>query len=254
MVDIARLYHPAYSNDPRILPWCAALPEVSDCSSASVTPARAQCRCRSRVKAQIDAEGPARRRRRSRPLPGATGWPERSTSAPPRPAHGRHHPTAPARRRLVASRQPWALSVLPIRNGSSRTGRGPEQAPIRTSSTRLAGEPAHRSATRPGATAHRRTPEPLRRARHSARTARPEASAHDRTRVTSAVTIDILLRPTATEPDRHETAWRSPCPAPTATPGPHRPTPTCPAPTSRGCRRHRDDRDHRRPTRPCRRR
>ena len=150
------------------------------------------------------AEGPTRRRRRSRPLPGATGWPERSTSAPPRPAHGRHHPTAPARRRLVASRQPWALSVLPIRNGSSRTGRGPEQAPIRTSSTRLAGEPAHRSATRPGATAHRRTPEPLRRARHSARTARPEASAHDRTGVTSAVTIDILLRPTATEPDRHE--------------------------------------------------
>ena len=127
------------------------------------------------------AEGPTRRRRRSRPLPGATGWPERSTSAPPRPAHGRHHPTAPARRRLVASRQPWALSVLPIRDGSSRTGRGPEQAPIRTSSTRLAGEPAHRSATRPGATAHRRTPEPLRRARHSARTARPEASAHDRT-------------------------------------------------------------------------
>jgi len=33
---------------------CAALPEVADCSSASVTPARAQRRCRSRVKAQID--------------------------------------------------------------------------------------------------------------------------------------------------------------------------------------------------------
>jgi len=31
---------------------CAALPEVADCSSASVTPAGAQCRCR--VKAQID--------------------------------------------------------------------------------------------------------------------------------------------------------------------------------------------------------
>ena len=27
---------------------------------------------------------------------------------------------------------------------------------------------------------------------------------------TSAVTTGILLRPTATEPDRHETAWRSP--------------------------------------------
>lgn len=54
MVDIARLYHPTYSNDPRILPWCAALPEVSDCSSASVTPARARCRCRSRVTAHIE--------------------------------------------------------------------------------------------------------------------------------------------------------------------------------------------------------
>ena len=104
------------------------------------------------------------------------------------------------------------------------------------------------------ATAHRRTPE------HAARCPpqRPDCSPRGiRGRphaVTSAVTIDILLRPNATEPDRHEKAWRSPCPAPTATPGPHCPTPTCQAPTSRGCRRHRDDRDHRRPTRPCRRR
>ena len=127
-------------------------------------------------------EGPARRRR-SRPLPGAPGWPERSTSAPPRPAHGRHHPTAPARRRLVASRQPWDLSVLPIRNGvvAHWVVRTPSKRPSARRPPRLAGEPAHRSATRPGARTHRRTPEPLRGARHSARTARPEVSAHNRT-------------------------------------------------------------------------
>jgi hypothetical protein len=139
MVDIARLYHPAYSNDPRILAWCAALPEVSDYSSASVTPARAQWCCRSRVKAQIDprvlladAAGrdhcPARRVGQSALLRRLLDLP--TVGIPQRPL---------ARRRLVASRQPWALSVLPIRNGSSRTGCGPEQAPIRTSSTPAGG-------------------------------------------------------------------------------------------------------------------
>ena len=253
MVDIARLYHPAYSNDPRILAWCAALPEVSDCSSASVTPARAQWCCRSRVKAQIDPRVlladaasrdhcPARRVGQSALLRRLLDLP--TVGIPQRPL---------ARRRLVASRQPWALSVLPIRNGVVAYW-------VRTRAS------AHPHVVHPGwranlptavelvlaATAHRRTPE------HAARCPpqRPDCSPRGiRGRphaVTSAVAIDILLRPTATEPDRHETAWRSPCPAPTATP--HCPTPTCQAPTSRGCRRHRDDRDHRRPTRPCRRR
>ena len=76
------------------------------------------------------------------------------------------------------------------------------------------------------ATAHRRTPE------HAARCPpqRPDCSPRGiRARphaVTSAVTIDILLRPTATEPDRHETAWRSPCP------GAHRHTRTTPPNTN----------------------
>ena len=199
--------------------------------------------------------GPARRRRRSRPLPGAPGWPERSTSAPPRPAHGRHPPTAPCSPQ--ARRQPTAV-------GPQRAA-DPQRVVAYWVRTRAS---AHPHVVHPGwrvnlptavqlvlaATAHRRTPE------HAARCPpqRPDCSPRGiRGRphaVTSAVTIDILLRPTATEPDRHETARRSPCPAPTATPGPHCPTPTCQAPTSPGCRRHRDDRDHRRPTRPCRRR
>src|SRR6476660_3361896 len=45
---------PGVQQRPSNLGVCAALPEVADCSSASVTPARAQRRCRSRVKAQID--------------------------------------------------------------------------------------------------------------------------------------------------------------------------------------------------------
>lgn len=183
MVDIARLYHPAYSNDPRILAWCAALPEVSDCSSASVTPARAQWCCRSRVKAQIDPRVlladaasrdhcPARRVGQSALLRRLLDLP--TVGIPQRPL---------ARRRLVASRQPWALSVLPIRNGSSRTGCGPEQAPIRTSSTPAGGRtcpPQWNSSWPPPHTAAH--PSTLRGARHSARTARQEASADDRTR------------------------------------------------------------------------
>ena len=185
MVDIARLYHPAYSNDPRILAWCAALPEVSDCSSASATPARAQWCCRSRVKAQIDPRVLLADAAGSRPLPGAPGWPERSTSAPPGPAHGRHPPTAPCS--PEARRQPTAV--------------GPQRAAdpqrvvaywVRTRASAhphvvhpgwLAGEPAHRSASRPG---RHRTP-PHTRARCAVPATapgllRPEASAHDRTR------------------------------------------------------------------------
>jgi len=179
MLDIARRYHPACSNDPRILACAQPCPKSPTAVQRALSRQEhnAAADRGSRLKSTLGSCSPtppvattARRAGLARALHfGASS------------AHGRHHPPAPARRRLVASRQPWALSVLPIRNGSSRTGRGPEQAPIRTSSTRLAGEPAHRSATRPGATAHRRTPEPLRRARHSARTARPEASAHDRT-------------------------------------------------------------------------
>ena len=254
MVDIARLYHPAYSNDPRILAWCAALPEVSDCSSASVTPARAQWCCRSRVNAQTDprvlladAAGrdhcPARRVGESALLRRLLDLPRVGITQRP----------------LLAAASSPADSRGPSACCRSATGRrvlgaDPSKRPSARRPPRLAGEPAHGSATRPGrhrAPAHTRAaaPCPPQRPDCSPRGIRGRPHA-----VTSAVTIDILLRPTATEPDRHETAWRSPCPAPTATPGPHCPTPTCPAPTSRGCRRHRDDRDHRRPTRPCRRR
>ena len=179
MVDIARLNHPTYSNDPRILPWCAALPEVSDCSSASVTPARAQWCCRSRVKAQIeprvlhaDVAGrdhcPARRVGQSallrrlldlptvgitqRPLLAAGSSPadSRGPSACCRSATGRRVLGADPSKRPSARRPPWRVNL--------------------PTAVKLV----------QAATAHR-TPEPLRRARHSARTARPEASAHDRT-------------------------------------------------------------------------
>ena len=205
MVDIARLYHPAYSNDPRILAWCAALPEVSDCSSASVTPARAQWCCRSRVKAQIDprvlladAAGrdhcPARRVGQSALLRRLLDLP--TVGIP-------HRPLLAGGSSPADSRGPSACcrSVT----GSSRTGCGPRAS-------------AHPHVVHPGwrvnlptavelvlaATAHRRTPE------HAARCPpqRPDCSPRGiRARphgVTSAVTIDILLRPTATEPDRHE--------------------------------------------------
>jgi hypothetical protein len=253
MVDIARLYHPAYSNDPRILAWCAALPEVSDCSSASVTPASAQWCCRSRVKAQIDP-------RSCSPTPPVATTARRAGSA--RALHFGTSSTCPRSASpngpLLAGGSSPADSRGPSACCRSATGRrvlgaDPSKRPSARRPPRLAGEPAHRSATRPG---RHRTPPHTRAA--ACPPQRPDCSPRGiRGRphaVTSAVTIDILLRPTATEPDRHETAWRSPCPAPTATPGPHCPTPTCQAPTSRGCRRHRDDRDHRRPTRPCRRR
>ena len=181
MVDIARLYHPTYSNDPRILPWCAALPEVSDCSSASVTPARARCRCRSRVTAHIeprvlhaDVAGrdhcPARRVGQSALLRRLLDLPTVGITQRPLLAAG----SSPA-----DSRGPSAC----CRSATGRRvlGADPSKRPSARRPPRPAGEPAHRSATRPGARTHRRTPEPLRGARHSARTARPEVSAHNRT-------------------------------------------------------------------------
>ena len=235
MVDIARLYHPAYSNDPRILAWCAALPEVSDCSSASVTPARAQWCCRSRVKAQIDPRvlladaagrdhcparrvGQSARLRRLLDLP-TVGIPPTAPCSP----EPRRQPTAVGPQRAA---DPQRVVAYWVRTRAS----------------------AHPHVVHPGwrvnlptavqlvlaATAHRRTPE------HAARCPpqRPDCSPTGiRARphaVTSAVTIDILLRPTATEPNRHETAWRSPCPAPTAAPGPHRPNTNLPSPDIAG--------------------
>ena len=182
MVDIARLYHPTSSNDPRILACTQPCPK-SPTAVQRALPRQAHSAAADRGSTSNRAEGSTRRRRRSRPLPGATvGQSALLRRLLDLPTVGiPHRPLA--RRSLVASRQPWALSVLPIRNGVvAYWVRTPSKRPSARRPPRLAGEPAHRSATRPGATAHRRTPEPLRRARHSARTARPEASAHDRTR------------------------------------------------------------------------
>ena len=180
MLDIARLYHPACSNEPRIL--ACALP----CPKSPTAVQRALSRQEHNAAADRGSRLKSTRGSCS-PTPVATtarrAGLARALHFGASSAHGRHHPPAPARRRLVASRQPWDLSVLPIRNGvvAHWVVRTPSKRPSARRPPRLAGEPAHRSATRPGATAHRRTPEPLRRARHSARTARPEASAHDRT-------------------------------------------------------------------------
>ena len=201
MVDIARLYHPAYSNDPRILAWCAALPEVSDCSSASATPARAQWCCRSRVKAQIDPRVLLADAAGSRPLPGAPGWPERSTSAPPGPAHGRHPPTAPCS--PEARRQPTAV-------GPQRAA-DPQRVVAYWVRTRAS---AHPHVVHPGwrvnlptavhlvlaATAHRRTPE------HAARCPpqRPDCFAQRHPRTTARGNVRRHHRyPVA--PHRHRT-------------------------------------------------
>jgi len=161
MVDIARLNHPTYSNDPRILPWCAALPEVSDCSSASVTPARARCRCRSRVKAQIeprvlhaDVAGrdhcPARRVGQSALLRRLLDLPTVGITQRPLLAAG----SSPA-----DSRGPSAC----CRSATGRRvlGADPSKRPSARRPPRLAGEPAHRSGTRPG----RHRPPPHTRAR-----------------------------------------------------------------------------------------
>ena len=253
MVDIARLNHPTYSNDPRILPWCAALPEVSDCSSASVTPARARCRCRSRVTAHIeprvlhaDVAGrdhcPARRvgqsalLRRLLDLPtvGITQRPLLAAGSSPADSRG---PSACCR--SATGRR--VLGADPSKRPSAR--RPPGWRVNLPTAVQLVQAPPH-TAAHPSRCAVPATAPGLLAQRHPRTTARGNVRRHHRYPVA---------------PHRHRTgstrtAWRSACPAPTATPGPHCPTPTCPAPTSRGCRRHRDDRDHRRPTRPCRRR
>src|SRR6478672_8685176 len=133
MLDIARLYHPAYSNDPRILacaPPCPKSPTAVQRALPRQEHNGAADRG-SRLQSTLGSCSPtppvattARRAGLARAL-----YFGASSTCPPSAS-----PNGPVRRRLVASRQPWALSVLPIRNGSSRTGCGPEQAPIRTSS------------------------------------------------------------------------------------------------------------------------
>ena len=198
------------------------------------------------------AEGPTRRRRRSRPLPGAPGWPERSTSAPPLLTVGiTHRPLLAAGSSPADSRGPSAccrsatgrrvLGADPSKRPSAR--RPPGWRVNLPTAVQLVQAPPH-TAAHPSRCAVPATAPGLLAQRHPRTTARGNVRRHHRYPVA---------------PHRHRTgstrtAWRSACPAPTATPGPHCPTPTCQAPTSRGCRRHRDDRDHRRPTRPCRRR
>ena len=200
MVDIARLYHPAYSNDPRILAWCAALPEVSDCSSASVTPARAQWCCRSRVKAQIDprvlladAAGrdpcPARRVGQSALLRRLLDLPTVGIPTGPLLAGG----SSPA-----DSRGPSAC----CRSATGRRvlGADPSKRPSARRPPRLAGEPAHRSATRPG---RHRTP-PHTRARCAVPATAPGLLAQRHPRTTARGNVRRHHRyPVA--PHRHRT-------------------------------------------------
>src|SRR3954467_7271519 len=158
MVDIARLYHPAYSNDLRILacaqPARNLRPKFSERypgQSTVVLPIAGPGSNR--------PEGPARRRRRWRPLPGAPGRPQRSTSAPPGVAHGRHPPTAPCSPQ--PRRQPTAV-------GPQRAA-GPQRVVAYWVRTRASAHPHVVPGWRVNlptavklvlaATAHRRTPE-----------------------------------------------------------------------------------------------
>ena len=253
MLDIARLYHPAYSNDPRILAWCAALPEVSDCSSASVTPARARCRCRSRVKAQIeprvlhaDVAGrdhcPARRvgqsalLRRLLDLPtvGITQRPLLAAGSSPADSRG---PSACCR--SATGRR--VLGADPSKRPSAR--RPPGWRVNLPTAVQLVQAPPH-TAAHPSRCAVPATAPGLLAQRHPRTTARDNVRRHHRYPVAPPPPNRIDTK----RPGAHRVR------RPQQHPGPHRPTSTCPAPTSPGCRRHRDDRDHRRPTRPCRRR
>ena len=214
------------------------------------SPARGQWCCGRRVKAQW-TPGTARRGRRSRPLPGAPGWPSARlrrlldlprSASPQRPlARGASSPPTAVGPQRAAD--PQRVVVVFVRDPSKR--------PSARRPTRLAGEPAAAVQLVLAATAHRRTPTsrcpPQRpisptgiRARPPRRSCSPSPSiscAPHRHR-TGSTRNGLALA-------LHGQARGTPATTP--------PTPTCPAPTSRGCRRHRDDRDHRRPTRPCRR-
>ena len=199
MVDIARL-SPGVQQRPSILAWYAALPEVSDCSSASVTPARASGAADrgSRLKSTLGScsptppvATPARRAGLARALYfGASSTCPRSASPNgPCSPQARRQPTAVGPQRAADPQRVVAYWV-----------RTPSKRPSARRPPRLAGEPAHRSETRPG---RHRTP-PHTRARCAVPATAPGLLAQRHPRTTARGNVRRHHRyPVA--PHRHRT-------------------------------------------------